>query len=162
MANGVDPYQTVPPWRNLIWVCAVCQGQSVSILRIITLPCMRYLPDLVPPLNGSTSGVVLAVEFTRAHCYINTVPIVIQCLVGGTAATLSADPRLYTGGVVSNIGAGPCALVGTNLVFLSSRAWDSYKKNKSNEPRCEKTGLRGFRPGPTQTRLYNYTRWLEA
>ena len=24
------------------------------------------------------------------------------------------------------------------------------------EPRCEKTGLRGFRPGPTQTRLYNH------
>ena len=31
-----------------------------------------------------------------------------------------------------------------------------------NEPRCEKTGLRGFRPGLTQTRLYNHTRWLEA
>ena len=30
------------------------------------------------------------------------------------------------------------------------------------EPRCEKTGLRGFRPGPTQTGLYNYRRWLEA
>ena len=30
------------------------------------------------------------------------------------------------------------------------------------EPRCEKTGLRGFQPGPTQTRLYNHTRWLEA
>ena len=30
------------------------------------------------------------------------------------------------------------------------------------EPRCEKTGLRGFRPGPTQTRLYSHTRWLEA
>ena len=30
------------------------------------------------------------------------------------------------------------------------------------EPRCEKTGLRGFRPGPTQTRLYNHRRWLEA
>ena len=29
-------------------------------------------------------------------------------------------------------------------------------------PRCEKTGLRGFRPGPTQTGLYNHTRWLEA
>ena len=27
------------------------------------------------------------------------------------------------------------------------------------EPRYEKTGLRGFRPGPTQTGLY---RWLEA
>ena len=30
------------------------------------------------------------------------------------------------------------------------------------EPRCEKTGLRGFRPCPTQTRLYNHIRWLEA
>ena len=30
------------------------------------------------------------------------------------------------------------------------------------EPRCEKTGLRGFRPGPTQTRLYNHIRLLEA
>ena len=30
------------------------------------------------------------------------------------------------------------------------------------EPRCEKTGLRGFRPGPTQTRLFSHTRWLEA
>ena len=31
-----------------------------------------------------------------------------------------------------------------------------------NEPRCEKTGLRGFRPGPTQTGLYCHRRWLEA
>ena len=30
------------------------------------------------------------------------------------------------------------------------------------EPRCEKSGLRGFRPGPTQTVLYNYRRWQEA
>ena len=30
------------------------------------------------------------------------------------------------------------------------------------KPRCEKTGLRGFRPGSTQTKLYNYRRWLEA
>ena len=30
------------------------------------------------------------------------------------------------------------------------------------EPRSEKTGLRGFRPGPTQTRSYNHRRWLEA
>ena len=30
------------------------------------------------------------------------------------------------------------------------------------EPRCEKTSLRGFRPGRTQTGLYNHTRWLEA
>ena len=30
------------------------------------------------------------------------------------------------------------------------------------EPRCEKTGLRGFRPGPTQTGLHSNVRWLEA
>ena len=30
------------------------------------------------------------------------------------------------------------------------------------EPRCETTGLWGFRPGPTQTRLYKHTRWIEA
>ena len=30
------------------------------------------------------------------------------------------------------------------------------------EPRCEKTGLQGFQPGPTQTRLYSHRRWLEA
>ena len=28
--------------------------------------------------------------------------------------------------------------------------------------RCEKTGLRGFQPGPTKTRLYNYRRLLET
>ena len=31
-----------------------------------------------------------------------------------------------------------------------------------NEPRSEKNGLRGFRPGPTQTGLYSHRRWLEA
>ena len=30
------------------------------------------------------------------------------------------------------------------------------------EPRCEKTGLWGFQPGPTQTGLYSHRRWLEA
>ena len=31
-----------------------------------------------------------------------------------------------------------------------------------NMPRREKDGLRGFRPGPTQTRLYIHRIWLEA
>ena len=30
------------------------------------------------------------------------------------------------------------------------------------EPRCEKTGLRGFRPGPTLTGLYNHRICLDA
>ena len=33
---------------------------------------------------------------------------------------------------------------------------------KSNEPRREKTGLRGLRPGPTQTVLYKLRKELEA
>ena len=33
---------------------------------------------------------------------------------------------------------------------------------ESIEPRSEKTGLRGFRPGLTQTGLYSHRRWLEA
>ena len=32
----------------------------------------------------------------------------------------------------------------------------------SYEPRREKTGLRGFRPGPTQTGLYKLRKELEA
>ena len=32
----------------------------------------------------------------------------------------------------------------------------------SCEPRREKTSLKGFRPGPTQTRLYKHRRWLET
>ena len=30
------------------------------------------------------------------------------------------------------------------------------------EPHHEKNQHSGFRPGPTQTRLYSYRRWLEA
>ena len=30
------------------------------------------------------------------------------------------------------------------------------------EPYCEKTGLRGFRPGLTQPSLHSHRRWLEA
>ena len=38
----------------------------------------------------------------------------------------------------------------------------SHNEAHIYEPRCEKTGLRDFRPDQTQTRLYNHTRWLEA
>ena len=34
------------------------------------------------------------------------------------------------------------------------------KPLRSYEPRCEKTGLRGFPPGPTQTGLYNHRKWF--
>ena len=51
------------------------------------------------------------------------------------------------------------------LSFTSTKDADQPVKALSQmkiEPRCEKTGLRGFRPGPTLTGLCNHTRWLEA
>ena len=51
-------------------------------------------------------------------------------------------------------------------IFFGTRAVEKIKHSvimpMQYEPRCEKTGLRGFRPGPTQTGLYNNRRWLEA
>ena len=63
-------------------------------------------------------------------------------------------------------------------VFIKDHLWKILRKslNEANlqqmtrvtenlflyELRSEKTRLRGFRPGLTQTRLYNHTRWLEA
>ena len=39
---------------------------------------------------------------------------------------------------------------------------DVAQKLEIYEPRCEKTGLPGFRPGPTQIGLYIHKRWIEA
>ena len=42
------------------------------------------------------------------------------------------------------------------------RSKEENDKEKVNDPHCEKTRFRGFRPGQTQTELYNYRIWLEA
>ena len=34
--------------------------------------------------------------------------------------------------------------------------------NVTKDPRREKTCLRSFRPGPTQTRLFSHNRWLQS
>ena len=44
--------------------------------------------------------------------------------------------------------------------LVLSLSWSETPK--TYEPGCEKTGLRGFRPGPTQTGLYSHRRWVEA
>ena len=43
-----------------------------------------------------------------------------------------------------------------------SLVWTITRNHNLNEPRREKTGLRGFRPGPTQTGLYKLRKELEA
>ena len=52
---------------------------------------------------------------------------------------------------------------GVSDYLLACSATDNSErvlKLRIYEPRCEKTGLRGFRPGPTQTGLYSHRRWL--
>ena len=63
------------------------------------------------------------------------------------------------------------------MMHLSIRDWNDLKCRMTHhdyvpkltplvrlilEPRSEKTGLRGFRPGSTQTGLYCDRKWLEA
>ena len=43
-----------------------------------------------------------------------------------------------------------------DMCLLEHNGMDTF------EPPCEKTGLRGFRLGPTQTGLCSHRRWLEA
>ena len=48
-------------------------------------------------------------------------------------------------------------------VLLYRSFKDNYQvETRLNEPRREKPGLRGFRPGPTQTGLYKLRKELEA
>ena len=53
---------------------------------------------------------------------------------------------------------------GNRLVTDTTETADTHNQQFQSvfEPRREKTGLRGFRPGPTQTRLHNHTRRPEA
>ena len=53
-----------------------------------------------------------------------------------------------------------CESAGLMLIFF---AFEMYIfEEPLYEPRCEKTSLRGFRPGQIQTGLYIHRRWLEA
>ena len=45
----------------------------------------------------------------------------------------------------------------SHITPMSDGSLSVFRYRIITEPRCEKTGLRGFRPGPTQTRLYNHT-----
>ena len=68
---------------------------------------------------------------------------------------------------LSSIANSDHLLISFNFDCGSASKFEGSQKVKYNyhkgdyqsiEPRCEKTGLRGFRPGPTQTGLYNNRR----
>ena len=47
-------------------------------------------------------------------------------------------------------------------MYAEAKTAVTVRSLPSYEPRREKTGLRGFRPGPTQTGLYKLRKELEA
>ena len=51
----------------------------------------------------------------------------------------------------------PCRSLLFTLIYQVN-----HYKAATYGPRCEKTGLRGFRPGPTLTGLHSHRKWLEA
>ena len=58
-------------------------------------------------------------------------------------------------------------LIEMEMGFIIQEQTDFHDKKKtivtnSYEPRCEKTGLRHFRPASTQTGLYSHRRLLET
>ena len=56
-----------------------------------------------------------------------------------------------------------CGCTARFVSILFENPEDKYSRDTTlSEPRSEKTGLRGFRPGPTQTGLYSHRSWLEA
>ena len=53
-------------------------------------------------------------------------------------------------------------LLGQILTKIGPQDKDDVSTAVLNKPRCEKTGLRGFRPGLTQYGLYSHRRCTEA
>ena len=62
--------------------------------------------------------------------------------------------------VISHIFTAPNLLTKHFAIFICSMCEQDYKL--TYEPRREKTGLRGFRPGPTQTGLRNHRRKVDV
>ena len=79
-----------------------------------------------------------------------------------TAEFILADLVEKVGDVKNGAGcqeALSCIAEATSLEFVSSQV---FITPDNIEPRREKTGLRGFRPGLTQTELYSHRKRLEA
>ena len=68
----------------------------------------------------------------------------------------------YQGGLISNETACIDRCLVSQLLSEFQRLGVSDETACINEPCCEKTGLQGFRTGPTQTGLHNHWIWLEA
>ena len=95
-----------------------------------------------------TGGVV-----TRTTVVIDRSMVVITTATGGGADTEEVGAEGVRIFRVRMMGTGD-----RDRIVESSSGKPHQVNRRKNEPRCEKTGLRGFRPGPTQTGLHNHRR----
>ena len=72
------------------------------------------------------------------------------------------EKKQYSRGAFNNVSAFNSSFYLARRFKGISSSFGELKFILRNEPRCEKTGLRGFRPGPTQTGLYRHRRSLET
>ena len=119
-----------------------------EINGLINCAAVCLQPDTAVDIAKDNIDLQLNINLKAA---INTMQVVgkqmIQAGKGGTIVN------------ISSVGAG-VAIAGLMPYCVSKAGLNMATKGFAleMEPRCEKTGLRGFRPGPTQTRLYSHTR----
>ena len=86
--------------------------------------------------------------------------VVTQISLGKAhAVALTKEGHIFTFGINNK---GQCGRDFTPGATKDGECSESTPGTTVNEPRREKTGLLGFRPGPAQTGLYSHRRWLEA
>ena len=95
------------------------------------------------------------------HNLVKLCPLVLKILSGNEMVTELRNGGIMVGQGKSSIAPLFRALKNKTCNTIMSSGSLVYM-SINFEPRFEKTGLRGFRPGLTQTGLYSHRRWLEA
>ena len=83
-------------------------------------------------------------------------------LTGDIAILALDDPDHVTGKNAIALASPGQHVAEQSCDIIGSGITEGEEVYSSYEPRCEKTCLRGFRLGPTQTGLYSHRRWLEV
>ena len=88
-----------------------------------------------------------------------------MCCLRTETSTTQPKPSIITETLATSSTLKTCRTIASSSVSLpleNSVLVERFVKLSINEPRREKTGLRDFRPGPTQTGLYKLRSRLEA
>ena len=140
----------------------VCQNRAVQPLKM-----PKGLNFWIKEVEGFT--VYVAKTKTLMYCPITT-QLICAFIFSHAASRFSHDVAQIIHYLASLKMENPPSLFGfpkeTPFPFLAHQNIEKLTVYfiflVAFEPRCEKTGLQGFRPGLTQTRLYSHRRWLEA